>query len=161
MILGRRSPIGLRFRRCVQYLKLSRLQNARLGGESHGLKRKRASFSALSFSSMTSPIVAKPAVGAWAEHVRSAPVHQTSTCSAIAKASSTSMPRYLAVLSILVWPGNGCTAPRRETTLKLLALRCATWLFLLRAILILRRAIILILRRAILFAGLRPTRHPQ
>ena len=125
MILGRRSPIGLRFRRCVQYLKLSRLQNARLGGESHGLKRKRASFSALSFSSMTSPIVAKPAVGAWAEHVRSAPVHQTSTCSAIAKASSTSMPRYLAVLSILVWPGNGCTAPRRETTSKLRALRCA------------------------------------
>ncbi len=56
MILGRRSPIGRRFRRCVQYLKLSRLQNARLGGESHGLKRKRASFSALSFSSMTSPI---------------------------------------------------------------------------------------------------------
>ncbi len=32
------------------------------------------------------------AVGTWAEHVRSAPVHQTSTCSAIAKASSPSMP---------------------------------------------------------------------
>jgi hypothetical protein len=29
----------------------------------------------------------KPAVGTWAEHVRSAPVHQTSTCSAITKAS--------------------------------------------------------------------------
>jgi hypothetical protein len=77
------------------------------------------------------------------------------------KTSSTSMPGYPAVLSILAWPGNGYTAPRRETTSKLLALRCATWLFLLRAILILRRAIILILRRAILFAGLHPTRHPQ
>jgi hypothetical protein len=32
-------------------------------------------------------------------------VFQTSTCSAIAKASSTSMPRYLTVLSILVCPG--------------------------------------------------------
>jgi hypothetical protein len=44
----------------------------------------------------------KPAVGGRAEHVRSARVFQTSTCSAIAKASSTSMPRYLTVLSILV-----------------------------------------------------------
>ena len=32
------------------------------------------------------------------------PVVQTSTCSASAIASSTSMPRYLTVLSILVWP---------------------------------------------------------
>ena len=37
----------------------------------------------------------KPAVRVWAEHVRSARVFQTSTCSAIARASSTSMPRYL------------------------------------------------------------------
>jgi hypothetical protein len=35
----------------------------------------------------------KPAVRGWAEHVRSARVFQTSTCSAIARASSTSMPR--------------------------------------------------------------------
>jgi len=33
-----------------------------------------------------------------------APVDQTSTCSAMARASSTSMPRYLTVLSILVCP---------------------------------------------------------
>jgi hypothetical protein len=37
-------------------------------------------------------------------------VLQTSTCSAIARASSTSMPRYLTVLSILVWPSRSCTA---------------------------------------------------
>jgi hypothetical protein len=39
-----------------------------------------------------------------AERVRSAPVVQTSTCSAIVKASSTSIQRYRTVLSILVWP---------------------------------------------------------
>src|SRR5207244_3974057 len=39
-----------------------------------------------------------------AEHVCSARVFQTSTCSAMARASSTSMPRYLTVLSILVCP---------------------------------------------------------
>jgi len=54
----------------------------------------------------------KPAVGGRAEHVRSARVFQTSTCSAIAKASSTSMPRYLTVLSILVWPSRSWMALR-------------------------------------------------
>jgi hypothetical protein len=44
--------------------------------------------------------------------VRSAQVIQTSDCSAIARASSTSMPRYLTVLSILVWPSKSCTARR-------------------------------------------------
>jgi hypothetical protein len=44
----------------------------------------------------------KPAAAERAEHVRSARVLQTSICSAIARASSTSMPRYLTVLSILV-----------------------------------------------------------
>jgi hypothetical protein len=39
-----------------------------------------------------SPYVHKPAVRGRAEHVRSARAFQTSTCSAIAKASSTSMP---------------------------------------------------------------------
>jgi hypothetical protein len=48
----------------------------------------------------------KPAIGSRAGHVRSARVFQTSTCSAIARASSTSMPRYLTVLSILVWPSS-------------------------------------------------------
>ena len=38
--------------------------------------------------------------GRWAEHVRSARVFQTSTCSAIARASSTSMPRYLVDLGM-------------------------------------------------------------
>jgi len=52
------------------------------------------------------PFVAQPAVGGRAEHVGSARVSQTSTCSAIAKASSTSIPRYLTVLSILVWPSS-------------------------------------------------------
>src|SRR5271157_3314034 len=47
-----------------------------------------------------------------AERVGSARVLQTSTCSAIARASSTSMPRYLTVLSILVWPSKSCTARR-------------------------------------------------
>ena len=47
-----------------------------------------------------------------AEHIRSARVFQTSTCSAIARASSTSMPRYLTVLSILVWPSKSWTALR-------------------------------------------------
>ena len=37
----------------------------------------------------------EPEVGGRAEHACSAQVFQTSTCSAIAKASSTSMPRYL------------------------------------------------------------------
>src|SRR5262249_48007339 len=40
--------------------------------------------------------------GRWAEHVRSALTIQTSTCSAIASASSTSMPRYRTVLSNLL-----------------------------------------------------------
>jgi hypothetical protein len=39
-----------------------------------------------------------------------APVVQTSTCSAMARASSTSMPRYLTVLSTLVCPNSSCTA---------------------------------------------------
>src|SRR3984893_6763121 len=46
----------------------------------------------------------EPAGRGRAKHVRSARVFQTSTCSAIAKASSTSMPRYRTVLSILVCP---------------------------------------------------------
>jgi len=50
------------------------------------------------------------AVNGRAEHVCSAQVFQTSTCSAIARASSTSIPRYLTVLSILVWPSKSCTA---------------------------------------------------
>ena len=54
----------------------------------------------------------KPAVGGRAEYVRSARVFQTSTCSAIARASSTSMPRYLTVLSILVCPSRSWTALR-------------------------------------------------
>src|SRR6266446_2864272 len=66
-------------------------------------------------------------VGSWhetaevgrAEHVRSARVIQTSTCSAMVRASSTSIPRYLTVLSILVWPSRSCTAlklPMRRST---------------------------------------------
>jgi hypothetical protein len=39
-------------------------------------------------------------------------IAQRSTCSAMERASSTSMPRYLTVLSILVWPSNSCTARR-------------------------------------------------
>jgi len=38
-------------------------------------------------------------------------VHR-STCSAIASASSSSTPKYLAVLSIFVWPSRSCTARR-------------------------------------------------
>jgi hypothetical protein len=45
-----------------------------------------------------------------AKPVGFAPVVQTSTRSAMARASSTSMPRYLMVLSILVWPNSSCTA---------------------------------------------------
>ena len=37
---------------------------------------------------------------------------QRSTRSAMESASSTSMPRYLTVLSIFVWPSNSCTARR-------------------------------------------------
>jgi hypothetical protein len=48
--------------------------------------------------------------GGGAELFRFAPVDQTSTCSAMASASSTSMPRYLTVLSILVCPNSSCTA---------------------------------------------------
>ena len=51
---------------------------------------------------------AQSVVGSWAEHDRSAQVFQRSTCSAIASASSTSMLRYLTVLSILVWPSRSC-----------------------------------------------------
>jgi hypothetical protein len=39
-------------------------------------------------------------------------VVQTSVCSAISSASSTSMPRYRTVLSSLEWPSNSCTALR-------------------------------------------------
>jgi hypothetical protein len=45
-----------------------------------------------------------------AERVRSTPEVQTSTCSAIAIASSTSTPRYRTVPSILVWPNRSCWA---------------------------------------------------
>jgi hypothetical protein len=45
-----------------------------------------------------------------AKPVGFAPVVQTSTCSAMARASSTSMPRYLTVLSIFVCPNSSCTA---------------------------------------------------
>src|SRR5262245_21389473 len=48
----------------------------------------------------------------WAERVRSAPVVQTSTFSAISRASSTSTPRYRTVLSIFEWPSKSCTARR-------------------------------------------------
>lgn len=44
-----------------------------------------------------------------AEHVRFARQVQTSTCSAIASASLTSIPRYRTVLSILVCPRISCT----------------------------------------------------
>lgn len=37
---------------------------------------------------------------------------QTSVCSAISKASSTSIPKYLTVLSSLVWPRRSWTALR-------------------------------------------------
>jgi hypothetical protein len=50
----------------------------------------------------------KPVVGERAEHDRSAQVFQTSTSSAIAKASSTSMPRYLTVSDLAT------TTPKRE-----------------------------------------------
>jgi hypothetical protein len=45
-----------------------------------------------------------------AKRVRCAPPLQMSTCSAIASASSTSIPNYLTVLSIFVWPRSSCTA---------------------------------------------------
>src|SRR5262249_23201653 len=48
----------------------------------------------------------------WAERVRSARVVQTSTFSAISRASSTSTPRYRTVLSIFEWPNKSCTARR-------------------------------------------------
>jgi len=54
----------------------------------------------------------KPAVNCRAEHVCSARAFQTSTCSAIAKASSTPMPRYRTVLSILVCSSRSWTALR-------------------------------------------------
>src|ERR1700682_2840352 len=53
----------------------------------------------------------KPAVRGRAEHVRFARVFQTSTCSAIARASSTSMPRYLTVLSIFSCPEEKLDGP--------------------------------------------------
>ena len=43
------------------------------------------------------------------------PVVQTSTCSAMARASSTSMPRYLTVLSIFVCPNSSCTARNNDS----------------------------------------------
>jgi hypothetical protein len=52
----------------------------------------------------------KAAVGGWSERVRSVQAFQTPTCSAIAKASSTSVPRYRSVLSILVWPSKSWVA---------------------------------------------------
>ncbi len=51
-------------------------------------------------------------VGGRAEHACSARAIQTSTCSAIARASSTSMPRYLTVLSIFVFPSRTWTTLR-------------------------------------------------
>jgi hypothetical protein len=45
-------------------------------------------------------------------HARQAARREMSTCSAIARASSTSMLRYLTVPSIIVWPSRSCTACR-------------------------------------------------
>src|SRR6516225_10628436 len=45
-------------------------------------------------------------------NVRSARILQTSTCSAMASASSTSIPRYRTVLSIFLWPSKSWTARR-------------------------------------------------
>src|ERR1700730_15148811 len=53
---------------------------------------------------------APPAIGQ--SNVRSARILQTSTCSAIASASSTSIPRYRTVLSIFLWPSKSWTARR-------------------------------------------------
>jgi len=47
-----------------------------------------------------------PAKKRGAEQVCSARVVQTSTCSAIVRASSTSIPRYRTVLSTFVWPSS-------------------------------------------------------
>ena len=47
-----------------------------------------------------------PLWGSWAERGSSAQVLQTSTFSAISRASSTSTPRYRTVLSIFVWPSS-------------------------------------------------------
>ena len=56
-------------------------------------------------SPLSSQLVARSGrAGDGQEQVRSARVLQTSTCSAIESASSASIPRYLTVLSILVWP---------------------------------------------------------
>ena len=49
--------------------------------------------------------LSKPAVARWAEHVRSAPVFQTSTCSAIAKAS------YISIISDRAFDLGGQPAP--------------------------------------------------
>jgi hypothetical protein len=59
---------------------------------------------------MTSGAGPKPPVKGRAEHFRSAHQVQTPTCSAIASASSTSIPRYRTVLSIFVCPRRSCTA---------------------------------------------------
>ena len=56
-----------------------------------------------------SSLLAPSAVNGWAEHFCSAQVFQMSTCSAIASASSTSMPRHLTASSILVWPSKSWT----------------------------------------------------
>lgn len=59
-----------------------------------------------------SPLLAQLGRRGWVELVCSAQVFQTSTCTAIARASSTSIPRYLTVLSIFVCPRSSCTARR-------------------------------------------------
>jgi len=58
-----------------------------------------------------SPFGPEPSVRA-AQSTSALPPRQTSTCSAIARARSTSMPRYRTVLSILVCPRRSCTARR-------------------------------------------------
>ena len=48
-----------------------------------------------------------------------APIVQTSACSAMAKASSTSMPRYLTVLSIFVCPNEWASYYASSFSLKI------------------------------------------
>jgi hypothetical protein len=76
-------------------------QQTRVVNFAQAVKIKAASVGGLIKPSAHFAFWHKPAVRGWAEHVRSARVFQTSTCSAMARASSTSMPRYLTVLSIL------------------------------------------------------------
>jgi hypothetical protein len=93
----------------------TRLPQVSQGITRHALKPLRASVFRSDISSFQRPQLALPSHRKSGEHEKwaySPEKNQTSVPSARARASSTSTPRYLTVVSIFVWPSRIWTALR-------------------------------------------------